>query len=554
LKPTAANTGIQDPFNAPGRPAQANDGGVDFADLLDVSAVDSTAAATSQAASAPPEPASGQDVPGADGTSMPPLTLAMMALQEMQSHDDTAATAAAPRTDGIPSRPGKSGVTGPGTATADDAEAPADPGKKADVANPNAAVLVPAPITAWPVNADAGSDQQTSDAGSIAPGAAARRAAAAADAGSAAAAAALQGDEGQAADDQNSKISSDAVPGSQGADDPVRSLKSAKADATHTLGTALAAEAAADQRNGQQADQASGPANAAPGVSQPASGNAAAPAAQGSQQTSQQVSLATRILQRAFGPSRPSPTNDAQPAARGRTDGPPDPPDATSKADVGAIGAATQRGFDAPKASNPDGSEHQSGLEKGSAPLAPANNQPPSSAAPSSFDSLVSAASLQTAPLAASDPSSPPPSSSAAPIPVSGVAVEIVSQAQAGNHHFQIRLDPPELGRIDVRLDIDSSGTLRSHVIADRPATLDLLRHDQHQLERALSDAGFKPADNGLQFSLRDQSFSQQQQPRDSGQNQSARVFIPDVEVTPAELSRNYARPGASSTGLDIRV
>ena len=39
-------------------------------------------------------------------------------------------------------------------------------------------------------------------------------------------------------------------------------------------------------------------------------------------------------------------------------------------------------------------------------------------------------------------------------IPVAGLAVAIASRAQAGSNQFDIRLDPPELGRIDVRLDL----------------------------------------------------------------------------------------------------
>ena len=48
------------------------------------------------------------------------------------------------------------------------------------------------------------------------------------------------------------------------------------------------------------------------------------------------------------------------------------------------------------------------------------------------------------------------------PVPVTGIAVEIVTRAQDGLRRFEIRLDPPELGRIDVRLDVDSSGKVTS--------------------------------------------------------------------------------------------
>ena len=85
------------------------------------------------------------------------------------------------------------------------------------------------------------------------------------------------------------------------------------------------------------------------------------------------------------------------------------------------------------------------------------------------------------------------PAPQAAAIPLAGVAIEIASKALAGKNHFEIRLDPPELGRIEVRLDVDRDGNVTSRLIADRSDTLDLLRRDAAGLERAL--AGCRPED-----------------------------------------------------------
>ena len=103
-----------------------------------------------------------------------------------------------------------------------------------------------------------------------------------------------------------------------------------------------------------------------------------------------------------------------------------------------------------------------------------------------------------------------PGTAAAATVPIAGLAVAIASRAQAGSSQFDIRLDPPELGRIDVRLDVDRDGQVTSHVTVDRADTLQLLQSQQPQLERALEQAGLKTADNGLQFTLRDQSFAGQ--------------------------------------------
>ena len=87
------------------------------------------------------------------------------------------------------------------------------------------------------------------------------------------------------------------------------------------------------------------------------------------------------------------------------------------------------------------------------------------------------------------------------------VAFEVVRQIQAGNSRFQIRLDPPELGRIDVRLDVDHSGNVNARMTVERSETLDLMQRDQRSLERALAQAGLDSSKTNLEFSLRQNPF-----------------------------------------------
>ncbi|WP_420833366.1 flagellar hook-length control protein FliK [[Pseudomonas] carboxydohydrogena] len=140
------------------------------------------------------------------------------------------------------------------------------------------------------------------------------------------------------------------------------------------------------------------------------------------------------------------------------------------------------------------------------------------------------------------------------PVPVNGLAVDIATRAAAGNTSFQIRLDPAELGRIDVRLDVDKHGRVTSHLTVDQPATLDMLRRDAPQLQRALEDAGLKTGDGGLQFSLRDQSPQGGQ--GDSGQGrQSHRLIVSEeVSTTPQVAGASYGRSSGSSSGIDISI
>ncbi len=147
--------------------------------------------------------------------------------------------------------------------------------------------------------------------------------------------------------------------------------------------------------------------------------------------------------------------------------------------------------------------------------------------------------SAPVAPLA-----SPPP----APVQMAGVGFEIATQALAGRNRFEIRLDPPELGRIDVRLDIDKDGRVTTRLTVERAETLDLMRRDAPQLERALQQAGLKTSDEPMQFSLRDQGGGAA-----GGHDAPSRASDSGSDDGPAE---DIVRPARiiRAGGLDIRI
>jgi flagellar hook-length control protein FliK len=140
------------------------------------------------------------------------------------------------------------------------------------------------------------------------------------------------------------------------------------------------------------------------------------------------------------------------------------------------------------------------------------------------------------------------------PVPLNGLALEIAASIKSGKSRFEIRLDPADLGRIDVRIDIDRNGQVTSHLTVEKPETLSLLRQDAPQLQRALDDAGLKTGSGGLQFSLRDQSSSNQHSGSDSSSN-TQRLVISEEDAAPAAVAgRTYGRSPGSSSGVDIKV
>ena len=94
------------------------------------------------------------------------------------------------------------------------------------------------------------------------------------------------------------------------------------------------------------------------------------------------------------------------------------------------------------------------------------------------------------------------------PINMGQVAFEMVRQVHQGTSRFTIRLDPPELGRVDVKMHVDNTGTVNARLTVDRAETLDLFQRDRQQLERALSQAGLDTSKTNLEFNLRQQSHN----------------------------------------------
>ncbi|HEX7925159.1 MAG TPA: flagellar hook-length control protein FliK, partial [Bradyrhizobium sp.] len=141
-----------------------------------------------------------------------------------------------------------------------------------------------------------------------------------------------------------------------------------------------------------------------------------------------------------------------------------------------------------------------------------------------------------------------------AAVPLSGLAMQIAASAKSGKSRFEIRLDPAELGRIDVRIDVDRNGQVTSHLTVERPETLSMLRQDANQLQRALDNAGLSTGNGGLQFSLRDQSQSGQNNNGQSNPN-AHRLIVTEEDSAPAAVAgRSYGRASNALGGVDIRV
>ena len=138
------------------------------------------------------------------------------------------------------------------------------------------------------------------------------------------------------------------------------------------------------------------------------------------------------------------------------------------------------------------------------------------------------------------------------------LAAEIARFASKGSTRFQIRMDPPEMGRIDVDLKVGKDGTVRAHLAVERSETLDMFLRDQRSLERALDAAGLKLENGSVQLSLKDQGgFAgfQRQDGQDDAQGAGRGGDGPAAEGEVEDLvSVSRVQVRGASGALDIQI
>ncbi|WP_417672111.1 flagellar hook-length control protein FliK [Roseibium sp.] len=137
------------------------------------------------------------------------------------------------------------------------------------------------------------------------------------------------------------------------------------------------------------------------------------------------------------------------------------------------------------------------------------------------------------------------------------IAAAISRNLQNGQTRFQMRLDPPELGRVDINMKVAADGSVQAHLIVERPETLDMFLRDQRGLERALENAGLNAGGDDLQFSLK-QDGEQQSAFAGEGEDGGAEGFGDRAKQDNDEFPDGHLQAelyvSGNSSGLDIRV
>lgn len=198
-------------------------------------------------------------------------------------------------------------------------------------------------------------------------------------------------------------------------------------------------------------------------------------------------------------------------------------------------------------------------------PAAPTESAP-AEFSPEASDSLaVEAARTVTSLREALSPSRPEaprftPPRPEIPVPVvEQVLLKIRSTPGQAEKHYEIHLDPADLGKIDVQMEVDGAGRTQISVIADKRETLEMLQRDRVSLEKSLNDLGLKADAGSMQFNLREQgkgqSFADMQQQQQNRQNGWQGEKLPEElreEITPAQPYRGMIL--SIDEGINIRV
>lgn len=135
---------------------------------------------------------------------------------------------------------------------------------------------------------------------------------------------------------------------------------------------------------------------------------------------------------------------------------------------------------------------------------------------------------------------------------IAQISAQIIRRIEGRSTRFDIELNPHDLGKVDVRLDIDAEGRLAARLAFDNPAAAADMRGRIDDLRRDLEQAGFQLSDDAFSFADRDGARER----REGAADGSLRSFARSAEASEeADVAAQPAlRAMAARLGLDVRV
>ena len=269
---------------------------------------------------------------------------------------------------------------------------------------------------------------------------------------------------------------------------------------------------------------------------QPAADPTAKPSVPGTTRLQDRAGSANPLLPRTIDPALADPLAAPPPESAADVHGPVGAPGAKSGAP-----AAARPGSDTSVAAAP----HPSAMPE---PQAPAPTDPPVEPA----TGLAALTPVRSEPVSSAPAGAPHPAATSAPPgqPAVQIAVQIAAAVPRRIERLFVQLEPPALGRVEVRLEFSRDNRVSALIAAERHDTLDVLQRDSRGLERALQHAGLRLGENGLSFSLRQE---QRQERRGTGAFSAPLRTEPAAAARPPEPPQPLRWVGVHRV-LDIRI
>lgn len=156
-----------------------------------------------------------------------------------------------------------------------------------------------------------------------------------------------------------------------------------------------------------------------------------------------------------------------------------------------------------------------------------------------------------------------PPPAAPAPVRANAATLAVLSEQMTrkldgGSTRFDLELNPADLGRVDVRLDIDSTGSVRATFTFETPHAARELSRRSDELQKSLESAGFNLS-GGLSFDVAgDRSQGRGATWADARDDRPAPPRATDREpagqTAPVLADALRGRGGVSRSGVDIRI
>lgn len=131
------------------------------------------------------------------------------------------------------------------------------------------------------------------------------------------------------------------------------------------------------------------------------------------------------------------------------------------------------------------------------------------------------------------------------------VQVGVRQAFREGVDRITIQLNPHELGRVEVKMDIVADGMSQVSFLVDKQETFDLLQRDARALERMLQDAGIQADAGSMQFNLRQENQSKEPWGEASGSDEDGEQ---DISAIPSSELSTETYLHLVSDRVDIRA